>query len=59
MLDDFKTATEADAYQKGQEKGFYEGYHRGLKEGYAVARFPERCHCSHCRSHGEWCKLSC
>lgn len=40
-------------------KGFSKGYHQGLKEGYAKARYPEICHCSHCYSHGEMCKLMC
>lgn len=36
-------------------KGFSQGYHQGLKEGYVVSRYPERCHCCHCRNHGELC----
>lgn len=36
-------------------KGFADGYHKGLKEGYSRARYPEICHCCHCRSHGQWC----
>lgn len=35
--------------------GFSQGYHKGLQEGFAKARYPERCHCCNCRSHGELC----
>lgn len=38
-------------------KGFSEGYHRGLEEGYNRAGKPELCHCHCCRSHGEYCRL--
>jgi hypothetical protein len=51
-----KTANEAQQIQLAEERGFSKGYHIGLREGYAVARFPERCHCNCCISHGEYCR---
>ena len=42
------SADEAQRMQRVREKAFYDGYHKGLREDYAVARFPERCHCPHC-----------
>ena len=53
-----KTADESKAFSDKYTKGFSEGYHHGLQEGYATARFPERCHCCHCRSHGDMCRFN-
>jgi flagellar biosynthesis/type III secretory pathway protein FliH len=49
-----RDAKEAKNIQRVKEQSFYEGYHNGLKEGYRRARMPEKCHCCHCREHGEW-----
>lgn len=52
-----KSVDEAKYGEQMMAKGFAEGYHLGLREGYATAKYPEKCHCGYCRNHGELCNL--